>query len=95
MLFGAGIFRFRGWGRRVSGTRGKRCILDTAAYGVGLLLFILEEAIDLFKEGNDVGRSHWMPLLLFSLFLSVGMLLLRAEEEKSLAVPGRSRYPLS
>ena len=51
--------------------------------------------MDLFKEGNDVGSSHPMLMLLFSLFLSVGMLPRRAEEEKSPAVMGRHRYPLS
>lgn len=51
--------------------------------------------MDLFKEGNDVSSSHLVLMLLFSLFFSVGMLPLRAREEKSPAVVGRHRYSLS
>lgn len=80
MLFGAGLFRFKGWPRRVSGTWGWRWILDAAAYGAGLPLFSLGVAVDRFKEGNDVGRSHLMLLLLFSLFFWVGMLPLKGRK---------------
>lgn len=51
--------------------------------------------MDLFKEGNDVSSYHLMRTLLFSLFFSIGMLPLRASEEKSPAVVGRHRYSLS
>lgn len=84
----------RGGRGRVSATWGWRCILHATAYGAGLPLFSLRKAIDRYKAGNDVGSSPLM-LILFSLFLWVGMPPLRAEEEKSLAVMGIHRYPLS
>lgn len=51
--------------------------------------------MDIFKKGNDVSSSHLIRMLLFSLFFSIGMLPLRAREEKSPAVVGGHRYSLS
>lgn len=68
----------------------RRCCLRN-----GVTSFSLGEASDLVEEGNDMGSSHPMRVLLFSPFFLVRMPPWRAEEEESPAVVGRHRYPLS